>query len=489
MREVLRGTGFLLHVPGIMALLSMPVAWWADERWGLVGLGWTAGLALFGGQGLVWMGRHAGAFQRYQSMQIAAISWLLIALLGALPFIASARLAPDGSATALALAVFQFPVYAIFESVSGFTSTGLTVVATASELPAHIQWWRSFSEWVGGIGVILLLIAVLPADRGALNLYFSEAREEKILPTVKSTVRAIWVIYLGYTIAGIGLLWLAGEPLWRAINHGMTAIATGGFSITDDSLMQASGGVQLAYIPVMLAGAVSFLVHYRLIVERRPLPSVWRTDELRLLVWLTVGGLVLLWLERWLAMGDWGGVSTAFLWVSALTTAGFTSVDLASWGDAALLLVLVAVITGGMAGSTSGGIKLLRVNVLLRDLLGQLRELRASPHEVVILPHDGERVTPGQFARLGRIAARLVGIFMLLWLLGVFLVLHTLPEEARLAHVFFDTASALFNSGLSTGIAGPDMPWATAGLMSLLMLLGRLEIFPLLVLAAWALAR
>lgn len=489
MREVLRGTGFLLHVPGVMALLSMPIAWGADERWGLMSLGWTAGLALLIGQGLVWLGRGAGAFQRYQSMQIAAVSWLLIALLGALPFILSARLAPDGSATALALVVFQQPIHAIFESVSGFTSTGLTVVATASELPAHIQWWRSFSEWVGGIGVILLLIAVLPAERGALNLYFSEAREEKILPTVKSTVRTIWVIYLGYTLAGIGLLWFAGEPLWRAVNHGMTAISTGGFSITDDSLISASSTVQLAYIPVMLAGAVSFLVHYRLIVERRHTPGVWRTDELRLLVWLTVGGLAVLWLERWLAVGDWGGVSTAFLWVSALTTAGFTSVDLAGWGDAALLLVLVAVIMGGMAGSTSGGIKLLRVNVLLRDLLGQLSELRASPHQVVMLSHDGDRVTPGQLARLGRIAARLVGIFMLLWLLGVFLVLHTLPEEVRLAHVFFDTASALFNSGLSTGVAGPEMPATTAGLMSLLMLLGRLEIFPLLVLAAWSLGR
>lgn len=489
MRELCRGTGFLLHIPGFMALLSLPVAWWANEPWGLVGLGWTAGISLILGQMLVWLGRGAGVFQRYQSMQIAGISWLLIAFLGMLPFLFSAALAPAGSLNAEALGVFNHPLMALFESVSGFTSTGLTVVARAGDLPAHIQWWRSFSEWIGGIGVILLLIAVLPAERGALNLYFSEAREEKILPTVKSTVRTIWLIYIGYTVVSVGLLWLAGEPAWRALNHGMTAIATGGFTITNDSLMRSSAGVQLAYIPIMIAGAISFLVHYRLIVERRSPAHLWRIDEWRLLIGMLLVGLALLGLERWLAVGSWGGVSTAFTWVSALTTAGFSSVDLAAWGDGALLLVLAAVLMGGMAGSTSGGVKLLRVSLVLKDLLGQLRSLRASRHEVVTLVHDGERVTPAYMADLGRIATRLVGVFMLLWLLSVLLVLHTLPADVRLAHVFFDTASALFNSGLSTGVAGPDMAVSTAAALSLLMLLGRLEIFPLLVLGAWLIVR
>ncbi len=487
MREVLRGTGFLLHVPGLMAIVSMPVAVLANEPWGLPGFVLTAFVALLAGQVLVRLGRGAQGFQRAQAMQIAGISWVLIACIGALPFIWTTHAA--SSEHARALMAFSPPAYALFESVSGFTSTGLTVVAHASELPAHIQWWRSLSEWVGGIGVILLLIAILPAERGALNLYFSEAREEKILPTVKSTVRTIWLIYIGYTIAAIALLWWAGEPLWRAVNHGMTAIATGGFAITDDSLVGASARIQLAYIPIMLAGAVSFLVHYRLILEPRAWPGLWQSAEIRLLFWMLLGGLLLLWGERWLAHGDWGGVATAFVWVSALTTAGFASVDLAQWGNGALLLVLVAVLMGGMAGSTSGGVKLLRVSLLGKDLLGQLRSLRASPHEVVVLRHNGERISAERLAELGRIAARLVGIFMLLWLLGVFAMLHTLPAEARLAHVFFDTASALFNSGLSTGVAGPGMPLASALLLSVLMLLGRLEIFPLLVLVAWVLGR
>ncbi len=489
MRELARGVGFLLHVPAAMALASMPVAWLADETWGLFGLAVTALIALLMGQLLVFLGRGAGTFQRYQSMQIAGISWLLIALLGALPLMMSAAWVPIDSSAAAAMGVFSTPVFAIFESTSGFTSTGLTVVARASELPAHIQWWRSFSEWVGGIGVILLLVAILPAERGALNLYFSEAREEKILPTVKSTVRAIWMLYIGFTVAAIALLWAVGEPLWRAVNHGMTAIATGGFSITDDSLISAPAHIQLAYMPIMLIGAVSFLIHYRLLIERTGWQALRSSTEWRLLVWIAIGGVLLLWAERWLAIGEWGGVATAFVWISALTTAGFASVDLSVWMDGPLLMVLVAVLMGGMAGSTSGGVKLLRVGLLLKDLQGQLRQLRATEHEVVMLRYEGRRVTPDYIAGFGRIAARLVGIFMLLWLLGVFVMLHFLPDDVRLAHVFFDTASALFNSGLSTGVAGPGMGVGAASVLSVLMLLGRLEIFPLLVLAGWAFGR
>lgn len=474
MREVFRGTGILLHVPALMALLSLPIAWWFDQLEGIWPLLITAGVAVALGQVLVFLGRGAKTFHRYQSMQIAALSWTLIALIGALPFWLGAQMPPTS---------------ALFESISGFTSTGLTIIGAPSELPAYLQWWRSLTQWVGGIGVILLLIAVLPAERGALNLYFSEAREEKILPTVKATVRMIWLIYIGYTVAGILLLWLVGEPLWRAVNHGMTAIATGGFTITDDSLNSASTAVQLAYLPLMIFGAISFLVHYRLLVERQTPAQLWRFDEIRILVWVLLLGGALLVGQHWLAGRAGETVSLIFMWVSAVTTAGFATESLMSWSDAALLLLLVAVLMGGMAGSTSGGLKLLRVGILLKDLAGQLREFRASAHEVVTVHHNAERVSPKAIGELGRIAARLVGVFMLLWLLSVFVILHFLPAGTPLAYVFFETASALFNSGLSSGLVGPELPAAAVVVLSVLMLLGRLEIFPLLVLFAWAFGR
>ena len=486
-REILRGVGFLLHVPGAMALASLPIAWWGGERWGLAGFLITAAVSLGAGQALVWTTRGPLVFYRYQSMLIAAISWLLITLVGAIPIYISAHLSPP--AVDAAIQIFRYPANAVFESVSGFTSTGLTVVSAASELPLHIQWWRSLIQWVGGIGVILLLLAVIPAERGAINLYFSEARDEKILPTVKSTVQAIWAIYVGYTLIGILLLWLAGDPLWRAINHAMSAISTGGFTITDDGLASASTAVRLAYTPIMLVGAISFLIHYRMVVERVGPRSLWQLLEVRIFVYVLVLGGLLLWGHRWLVGADTDPVSALVLWVSAITATGVTSVNIATLDNGSLLLMLVGLAMGGMAGSAAGGIKLLRVGLLIKDVVGQLRRLRATPHEVVVLRYNGARITPAEMARLGHTALRLVGVFMLLWLVGVFIMLYWMPDDMRLAYVFFDTASALFNNGLATGVAGPDLDTGAALVLSVLMLLGRLEVFPLLLLVAFFLGR
>ena len=487
MREVLRGVGFLLHVPGAMALVSLPVAWWGDERWGAVGLLITAAVALIPAQLLLWLTRGPTEFYRYQSMLIAALSWLLITLIGAVPFFVSAHLSPPAMASAVAF--FGNPAHAFFESVSGFTSTGLTVVEAASELPYHIQWWRSFIQWIGGIGVILLLLAVIPAERGAINLYFSEARDEKILPTVKSTVQAIWAIYLGYTLIGIGLLWIAGEPLWRAVNHAMSAISTGGFTITDDGLAGASAGVKLAYVPIMLVGAISFLVHYRMVIQRVRPRAIWQLLEVRVFVYVFAFGSLILWGHRWIVDGASDPVGSLVLWVSAMTAAGVASLDLSTLDNGSLLLLLVGLVMGGMAGSAAGGIKLLRVGLLFKDVIGQLRRLRATPHEVVVLRYNGARITPAEMATLGHTALRLIGVFFLLWLAGVFLLLYWMPEDMRLAYIFFDTASAIFNNGLGTGVAGSDLDSGSALVLSLLMLLGRLEVFPLLLLAAFFLGR
>ncbi len=487
MREVLRGVGFLLHVPGAMALVSLPIAWWGDERWGTVGLLVTAAVSLIPAQVLIWATRGPTEFYRYQSMLIAAISWLLITMIGAIPFFISAHIAPPSMEAATAF--FRYPAHSFFESVSGFTSTGLTVVAAASELPHHIQWWRSFIQWIGGIGVILLLLAVIPAERGAINLYFSEARDEKILPTVKSTVQAIWAIYVGYTLVGIALLWFAGEPLWRAINHAMAAISTGGFTITDDGIANAPASVKLAYVPIMLVGAISFLVHYRMVVQRVRFNALWQLLEVRVFVYVLVFGSLILWGHRWLVSGEGDPVGSLVLWVSAMTASGVASVDLTTVDKASLLLLLVGLAMGGMAGSAAGGIKLLRVGLLFKDVIGQLRRLRATPHEVVVLRYNGARITPAEMAALGHTALRLVSVFILLWLAGVFLMLYWMPEDMPLSYIFFDTASAIFNNGLGVGIAGPDLDSGSALVMSMLMLLGRLEVFPLLLLAAFFLGR
>jgi trk system potassium uptake protein TrkH len=488
MGAILRGVGFLLHVPALMALASVPVCLLAREFNGLWGLGATAAFALLLGQILFWGNRRAPQPQRYHAMQIAAVSWVAISVLGALPFLVTAQLHPDPARGALG--VLMSPWHAVFESVSGFTSTGLTVLTTPSALPLHLQWWRSLTQWIGGIGVVVLLLTVLPANRGALMLYYSEAREEKILPTVSSTVRWIWLLYLALTVASVLLLMAAGEPFWRALNHGMTAIATGGFSITDDSAAGLSAAVQLALVPIMIAGALSFIVHYRVFRQARLLEALTGSLEIRLFWLLLVAGTAVLALELRVAGSDVVLLPAVFQWVSALTTAGFASVNLADWATTPLLLLLlVAVLIGGMAGSTSGGFKIARLALLLYELRSNLRALRASPHELTRVNYDGHRLGPQAMTTLARSAGLLVGAYLLLWFGGIFALMHLTPGSPELGHVIFDTASALFNSGLSTGVANADLDAPALALLSLLMLIGRLEIFPMLLLMAWLVGR
>lgn len=488
MKPVLRGVGFLLHVPAIMALLSMAVCLLAGEAWGLPGFAMTLALGLIPGQALVWISRDAPDIQRFHAMRIAAIAWVLIPMVGMAPFLWSASAAPPGAASD-AMSVYRPLLGAMFEAVSGFTSTGLTVATEAADLPHHIQWWRTFSEWVGGIGVVVLLLTILPTDRSSVHLYYSEARTQKILPTVKSTVRAIWVIFVGYTVAAIAALWLAGEPAWRALNHGMTAIATGGFDITGDSLASVGTTVQIVIVPFMMLGAISFLTHYRVVREGRWREALWNSAEMRLFWWLMAGGALLMGVEQYWFTGEPRWVGSLVTWVSALSTTGFATDNLGEWHPAPLFLLVLAMLVGASAGSTGSGIKKARVMLLLKDIAWHLKSFRISEHQVVRVRVQGRRVSPDELGSLARTAAMLATAYLLVWVASVILLLHFVPFGTPLEHVFFEAASAQGNVGLSTGITGPAMHPGTSITLMAIMITGRLEIFPLLVLAAWFVRR
>lgn len=484
MRTVLRGIGFLLHVPAGMALLSMAVCLLAGEFYALPGFAITLALGVIPGQALIWSTRGAPEAQRYHAMRIAAIAWVLIPLTGMAPYLWTAVNVPPGAA-AEAMSVYRPVLGAMFEAVSGFTSTGLTVAAQAADLPYHIQWWRTFSEWVGGIGVVVLLLTILPTDRSSVHLYYSEARKQKILPTVKSTVRAIWLIFVGYTAASVLALWLAGEPAWRALNHGMTAIATGGFDITGDSLASVGTTVQLVTVPFMMLGAISFLTHYRVVREGKFREALWESAEMRLFWALMAGGTLLVAAEHYWFSGQARWVDSLVNWVSALSTTGFATTDLGGWHPATLLLLVLAMLIGASAGSTGSGIKKARVVLLLQDIAWHLKSFRVTQHQVARIRVQGRRVSPDELGGLARTAAMLATAYLLLWLAAVIVLLHFLPAGTPLEHVFFEAASAQGNVGLSTGITGPEMHTGTSITLMVLMITGRLEIFPLLVLAAW----
>ncbi|MFW5896013.1 MAG: TrkH family potassium uptake protein, partial [archaeon] len=269
---IARDLGRMLQALGGLVFVSLlvPLVW--GEFYAIPAL-LVSGAIPFAIGRLLWRRyRDAPEPAKLHGMMIAASGWFLVGTFGSLPFLLiawtvaldPAPLSVPASASTETLAAFREPINAFFESMSGFTGTGLTMTDDESVMPRTLQWWRSFIEWVGGVGVIVLTTAILARPgSGSLTLYESEARSEKIHPSIVSTVRTIWWIFLLFTFVSITLLWLAGMPIWGAINHGMTGLATGGFSITDQSIATYdSVAIDFALIPIMILGSIAFPVHY-----------------------------------------------------------------------------------------------------------------------------------------------------------------------------------------------------------------------------------
>jgi trk system potassium uptake protein TrkH len=415
-------------------------------------------------------------------MIIAAFGWLLVAALGSLPFILTALFAQDSGAASQTLLYFRDPANAFFESVSGFTTTGLTMVARADLLPKTLQWWRSFTQWIGGMGVIVLMLSILAGSRpGAAkySLYYAEARGEKIHPSILSTLRTMWWILVLYTFISTVALWGAGMPIWDALNHSMTALSTGGFSVAANSIASYNSvAIELVLLPAMLFGAISFPVHYELM--RGNGRTLWQDFQTRWLIILLAVGAFFLVLENGLTLGSLRG--SAFQFVSAMTTTGYQTVNVGSWSATAKLLLAGGMFFGGAAGSTAGGIKVMRMLILLKGVGWRFRKI-TSPRGAIVPFRIGEKAIAE--AEVGH---RLedASLITFLWLIflgaGVIVLLHTSPPHFTLSDVIFEVASAQGTVGMSVGITGPTMSTVSKLALCFNMWIGRLEIIPVLML-------
>jgi trk system potassium uptake protein TrkH len=412
-------------------------------------------------------------------MLVAALGWVIVPAIGTIPFLGVALSMPvEAPPTVLQ---FTEPLNALFESFSGFTGTGLTMALRPSQLPHSLQWWRSFMEWVGGGGVILLMLSILSHTTSAYNLYFSEGRAKKILPSVVSTVRTIWWIYLLFTAFSVLLLRFVGMPWWEAVNHGMTGLSTGGFSVTDGSIGDYGPGVRIVVAFVMVMGSVSFAVYYKVITQGR-LPALWGDAQHKTLWWLLACGTVVLLAENYWWTGSVLWVDTVFQWASALGTAGFQTVDLRTWSPTGQLLLSLAMILGGAAGSTAGGLKQVRIDLLIRGLRWRIQGIRSRPHEMSRYDLDGESLEESDAFRMVQNAGTLAALWAVVLWVGVLVLMHLVPQEFSLSEVILEVSSAQGNVGLSTGITHPSLPWLGKTTLILIMWMGRLEIIPTLIL-------
>ncbi|MBP1988084.1 TrkH family potassium uptake protein [Halolamina salifodinae] len=458
--------------------------------------------------------------QRHHAMIVAALGWAATAFFGAIPFVLAAYITPEavlesfvpaGATYQPSLLYFRDPLHAVFESMSGYTTTGLTMSVREPSVGHGFLWYRSQMQWIGGAGMIVLSLAILrqPHGTSGLSLYESEGRSEKLRPSIVGTARAIWKIYVGVTAAVAVYLAVATflvqpgygveNTIFDAINHAMTGQSTGGFSTLDDSIAGYDSYVmELVHIPAMITGAISIPVYWG-VLSKRDLKEFTRDPQVRMLFgFFAVGALVLTaFLARWVGVpyngdptGYLGRVATSqafrdglFQYISAQTTTGWQTSAIGDWNDGAVVfIVLGAMLLGGSAGATVGGIKILRGYIIGRGIIWEVSRVFLPKHAIEDL-RIGQRTFKSDEANDEIRAAATFG-FLYLLLLGVslFVLLAVLPSEFTLADAIFEVATAQGTVGLSAGITGPGMPVIAEVLFIFQMWMGRLEIIPILVL-------
>ena len=416
--------------------------------------------------------------RRIDGMAIVAATWLLIAHLGAIPFVWAGMGFVD----------------ALFEAMSGFTTTGATVLRDFTALGRGMFFWRALTQWLGGLGVIALFVAVLPrlAIAGR-ELFFAEAAgptDEKLTPQLRQTAIALWRLYIGLTVAEVLALMAAGMSLFDAVCHAFTTLAAGGFSPHPLSIAgYNNAAVDWIVTVFMLAAGANFAVQYRALRGSRA--AIAGDEELR--AYLGVVGVAVVAIVVVLYRDGMGAAEAlrhgAFQVVSIITTTGYASVDFQLWSDQAKMVLFLLMFIGGCAGSAAGGPKVVR-HVLMARLT--LRELRRTLHPRAVLPVKlGGRVVPEH-------TLRDVQVFVLFYLLtfavGAAIVV-TLGTD--LMSGITASIACLGNIGPGFNAVGPmanfaDLHPISKVVLTLEMWIGRLEVMTILVflrLEPWRSAR
>lgn len=470
-RVVLRAVGALVAFSGVTMLLPAAVAFLYGEAagWGITG-------SAVGTVAVGWLlyrtGGPAEEIAIRDGFAIVTLGWLAVALFGTLPFLAT------GSIDSF--------TRAFFESMSGLTTTGATIVTDIDALPRGVVLWRSQTQWLGGMGIIVLSVAILPVlGVGGMQLLQAEIPglvADRLRPRVRQTASLLWEVYALLTAAEVALLWIGGMTPFEALNHGFTTMATGGFS-TENGSIGAFDSPFLQYVIavfIVLAG-INFTLHYAWLTGRWR--RAWRNRELRVYLGLIAGATAILtFLTRageGIAGLESGFRAALFQTVSIMTTTGYATVDYEQWVPPAIAVMFLLMLIGGCTGSTGGSIKVLRHILMFKEARISMKKL-IHPQGVFVYKMDGGTVSNEALAS--------VSGFLLLYLafLGagtVVLAAFGLDLTTSLGAV----AATLGNIGPGFGLVGPaetyaPLPDGPLWVLAALMLLGRLELFTVLIL-------
>lgn len=472
-RSVFRMVASVLVVIGLAmggsALVSM---YYGDPGRAIAALWISAALCVGIGLALWFLTRKSGELARRDGFGVVTFGWLAAGVFGALPFVLSG--------------VIPNPVDAIFETVSGFTTTGASVLAHPELVPRGILFWRALTHFFGGMGVLVLVVAILPLlGTGGMQLFQAEMpgpTKDRLTPRITTTAKYLWGVYVLLCGMETVLLRFGGMSWFDAVCHSFATIATGGFSTRAESIAYYNSPyIELVILVFMFLSGVNFALHCRLLAGA--FGAYRRDPEFRfyLLVWLLAGLFVTLQIFGRPEIHGWGPAARLgfFQVTSILTTTGFATADFNLWPMASRLLLVLLMFFGGCAGSTGGGIKSIRVFIVLKAILREIR-LAVVSHSVVRVKIANQPVDSA-------VVSNVVG-FTLLYL-GVFAVSSLLMALCTpdLETAVTSVSATLCNVGPGLSGVGPmttfaDIPGGGKILLTLCMLLGRLELVTIVVL-------
>ena len=468
-----RFTAQMLLIEGIFLIPALLISLFLGESAAAYGFAVTLGLiALVGGPMYFFCRDAKSAFYATDGMVCVAVSWLVLSLVGAIPFYVSEAI----------------PSYidALFETVSGFTTTGASILPEVEHMAKGLMYWRSFTHWVGGMGVLVFLLAIAPSKGNEQGFTMHLLRAEspgpsvgKLVPKMRKTAAILYFLYIILTVLDFLFLTVGGMPVFDAVCTSFGTAGTGGFGIKNDSIASYSPYLQNVTTVFMLLFGVNFSCYY--LLTQRQIKNVLKDEELRLYVLIVLGSIGLI---VW-NLGDFYSTlaetvrHAAFQVSSIITTTGFATTDFDLWPSFSKTILLCLMVIGACAGSTGGGLKVARVLLLFKSLKRNIAQM-LHPRKVQVIRNNGsvvsERIVANTNAYLCAYVVLMFGSFVLISLDGY-----------SVGTNFSAVLSCLNNIGPGMELVGPTCNFSIFSAFSKLvlildMLLGRLEIFPILVL-------
>lgn len=455
-----------LMLPGIFIGLYLREASWLAQFYSLLIT------AFFGAILFFWPGKISHHLHARDGLAIVATGWVAVSLFGSLPFILSG--------------VIPNFIDAFFETVSGFTTTGASILSSVESMGRGLMFWRMFSHWIGAMGILVFTLALLPVlGIGSFQIFKAEIPgpvTSKLAPRLKNTARILYISYVGLTTIQVILLMLGGMSLYDSLIHAFSTIGTGGFSVRSDSIASFSTYLQIVMSIFMVLGGVNFGLYYFLFKGRWH--EFLRDEEIRFygLIIMVATLVIAINLSFWGGLEAFTALKHSFIQVTSfITTTGVASQDYTAWPIFSQIILLLLMFVGGCAGSTAGGMKVIRVLVSMKMVR---REFSKIAHPRAYAPIKvNKRITSNEM--VAGIHAFL-GLHLAVFLLGCLLVGL---EQKDLVTTVSAVASSLNNVGPGLGLLGPSSNYDMFSdfskiVMTVLMLLGRLELYSIIALLA-----